>query len=307
MTAPPSDAIGPAEPIDRTRRRSPAVGAMRARDSVTSYGVLTVVSAILAAPFVFMVSIALSSDASVQKAAFTLIPREFEVANFVRVLGSDAQMGRWILNSLVIVVFACLGQMFVSAMVAYAFARLRAPGRSVLFAVLLSTMMVPAEVTIIPQFVLFRGLGWIDTLLPLIVPNLFGGAYNIFLMRQFVTRIPRELDEAAQVDGLGYLGIFVRIILPLMKPVLVAVGVFSFSFSWGWFFGPLIYLNTESKYPLALGVQFLAGTSTNAQTPPYNLVMVGALFLTLPMAAVYFFSQRYIYQVNLSTGSAGIR
>lgn len=294
-------------PTDGGQRRSQAVGTHRVRDATVSYGVLTVVSAILAAPFVFMVSIALSSDATVQKVSFTLIPREFHVENLIRVLSSDAQMARWILNSLIIVTFACLGQMFVSAMVAYAFARLRAPGRSALFVVLLSTMMVPIEVTIIPQFVLFRELDWIDTLWPLIVPNLFGGAYNIFLMRQFVTRIPRELDEAAQVDGLGYFGIFSRIVLPLMKPVVVAVGVFSFSFSWGWFFGPLIYLNTETKYPLALGVQFLSGTSTNAQTPPYNLVMVGALFLTVPMVAVYFFSQKYIYQVNLGAGSAGIR
>jgi multiple sugar transport system permease protein len=294
-------------PTDGGQRRSQAVGTHRGRDATVSYGVLTVVSAILAAPFVFMISIALSSDATVQKVSFTLIPREFHVENFIRVLSSDAQMARWILNSLIIVTFACLGQMFVSAMVAYAFARLRAPGRSALFVVLLSTMMVPIEVTIIPQFVLFRELDWIDTLWPLIVPNLFGGAYNIFLMRQFVTRIPRELDEAAQVDGLGYFGIFARIVLPLMKPVVVAVGVFSFSFSWGWFFGPLIYLNTETKYPLALGVQFLSGTSTNAQTPPYNLVMVGALFLTVPMVAVYFFSQKYIYQVNLGAGSAGIR
>lgn len=280
---------------------------LRRRDAAWSYSVLTVVSAVLAAPFVFMVSISLASDATVQKATFTLIPREFHVENFVRVLTADGQMLRWIGNSLIIVTFACLGQMFVSAMVAYAFARLRAPGKGLLFTLLLSTMMVPVEVTIIPQFVLFRQLGWIDTLLPLIVPHLFGGAYNIFLMRQFITRIPHELDEAAQVDGLGYFGIFARIVLPLMKPVLVAVGVFSFSWSWGWFFGPLIYLNTQSKYPLALGVQFLSGTSTNAQTPPYNLVMVGALFLTLPMVIVYFFSQKYIYQVNLSSGSAGIR
>lgn len=284
-----------------------AVGTLRRRDAAWSYGWLTAVSAVLSAPFVFMLSIALASDSTVQKATFTLLPREFHFENFVRVLASDAQMGRWILNSLIIVTFACLGQMFASAMVAYAFARLRAPGKGMLFVILLSTMMVPVEVTIIPQFVLFRELGWIDTLLPLIVPHLFGNAYNVFLMRQFITRIPRELDEAAYVDGLGYFGVWARIVLPLMKPVLVAVGVFSFAWSWGWFFGPLIYLSSQEKYPLALGVQFLAGTSTNAQTPPYNLVMVGALFLTLPMVIVYFFSQKYIYQVNLGTGSAGIR
>jgi multiple sugar transport system permease protein len=289
------------------RGRSRPVGTRRGRDAATSYGILTIVSALLAAPFVFMVSIALSSDATVQKATFTVLPREFHFENFARVMTSEAHMARWIFNSLVIAIFVCLGQMFVSAMVAFAFARLRAPGRQALFVVLLSTMMVPVEVTIIPQFILFRELHWIDTLYPLIVPSMFGGAYNIFLMRQFITRIPIELDEAAQVDGLGYFGIFARIMLPLMKPVIVAVGVFSFAFSWGWFFGPLIFLNTETKFPLALGVQFLSGTTSNAQTPPYNLVMVGALFLTVPMVAVYYFSQKYIYQVGLGAGSAGIR
>lgn len=272
-----------------------------------TYAVLTVVSAILAAPFVFMLSIALSSDATVQKSTFSFFPTEFHFDNFIRVLSSDAQVGRWLLNSIIIVVFACAGQMLSSAMVAYGFARLRAPGKGVLFTILLSTMMVPMEVTLVPQFVLFRQLGWIDTLFPLIVPQLFGGAYNIFLMRQFITRIPNELDESAQVDGMSYFGIFARIVLPLMKPVLIAVGVFSFSFSWGWFIGPLIYLNTESKFPLALGVQYLGGASTTAQTPPYNLVMVGALFLTLPMVIVYFFSQRYIYEVNVGAGSAAVR
>ena len=292
--------------LDEHGRGRP-VGTRRGRDAAASYGILTIVSALLAAPFVFMVSIALSSDATVQKATFTVIPREFHFENFVRVMTSEADMARWIFNSLVIVTFVCLGQMFVSAMVAYAFARLRAPGRQALFVVLLSTMMVPVEVTIIPQFILFRELHWIDTFFPLIVPSLFGGAYNIFLIRQFITRIPTELDEAAQVDGLGYFGIFSRIMLPLMKPVIVAVGVFSFASSWGWFFGPLIFLNTETKYPLALGVQYLTGTTTNAQTPPYNLVMVGALLLTVPMVAVYYFSQKYIYQVSLGAGSAGIR
>jgi multiple sugar transport system permease protein len=272
-----------------------------------TYAVLTVVSAILAAPFVFMLSIALSSDSTVQQSTFSFFPKELHFDNFIRVLSSDAHVGRWLLNSIIIVVFACAGQMLSSAMVAYGFARLRAPGKSVLFTILLSTMMVPMEVTLVPQFVLFRQLGWIDTLFPLIIPQLFGGAYNIFLMRQFITRIPNELDESAQVDGMSYFGIFARIVLPLMKPVLIAVGVFSFSFSWGWFIGPLIYLNTESKFPLALGVQYLGGASTTAQTPPYNLVMVGALFLTLPMVIVYFFSQRYIYEVNVGAGSAAVR
>lgn len=276
-------------------------------DKAGTYAMLTMLSAIFGAPFVFMISIAMASDRTTNQAAFTLIPREFGIDNFIRAFTSDIAMGRFVLNSLIIVTFACLGQVFVSAMVAYAFARLRAPGRGVLFVVVLSTMMVPWEVTLIPQFVIFSNLGWVDTLLPLIVPNFFGGAYNIFLMRQFITRIPAELDEAAQVDGLGYFATFRRIVLPLMKPVLVAVTVFTFSFNWGNFLGPLIYVSSENKMPLALGVQFLSGTTTNAQTPPYNLVMVGALLLTIPMIVVYYFGQRYIYELNITAGTASVR
>ncbi|HBX82309.1 MAG TPA: carbohydrate ABC transporter permease, partial [Propionibacteriaceae bacterium] len=127
---------------------------------------------------------------------------------------------------------------------------------------LLSTMMIPGEVLLIPQFVLFRNLGWIDTLLPIIVPNFFANAYNVFLMRQFITRIPVELSDAAMIDGLGRWGIFRRIVLPLMRPILFAVAIFTFTFNWGYFFGPLIYINSEEKMPLALGVQILSATTS---------------------------------------------
>lgn len=273
----------------------------------TRFAILTVVSAVLAAPLVFMVSIALSSDQTSREMTFTFFPREFEVANLVHAFTSDLPMGRFLLNSIILVAFACTGMVFSSALVAYGFAKLRAPGKSVLFVVLLSTMMIPGEVLLIPQFVLFRQLGWIDTLLPLIVPNFFANAYNVFLMRQFITRISGELSEAAMLDGLGHFGIFRRILLPLMTPVLVAVAIFTFTFNWGYFFGPLIYINSEEKMPLALGVQILSATSSGAQLPPWNLVMVGALLLVMPMIAVYHFGQRYLYESGLVGGSAGIK
>ena len=168
-------------------------------------------------------------------------------------------------------------------------------------------MMIPTEVTLIPQFVLFTKLGWVNTLLPMIVPNFFGGAYNIFLLRQFITRIPMELDEAAQIDGLNFFGIYLQIILPLIRPALVAVGIFTFVWNWGAFFGPLIYINDVSKMPLALGVQILSATNSAGQIPPWNLVMVGALVLTVPMILVYFFGQRFMDQLSLSGGSTGLK
>jgi multiple sugar transport system permease protein len=276
-------------------------------DAATSYALLTVLGALLAAPLLFMVSMALASDATTTQGRFSLIPREFEVGNFARIFDSGYNIGRFLLNSCIIALVAVVGQVLSSSIVAYGFARLRAPGKNALFLVLLSTMMIPGEVTLIPQFVIYRELGWLDTMLPLLVPHFFGGAYNIFLMRQFITRIPRELDEAAQVDGMGFMGIYVKIVLPLMTPVLVAVGVFVFSFAWGWFIGPLIYLNSEDKMPLALGVHLLSATSSAGQAPPWNMVMVGSLLLTVPMILVYFFSQRYIYELSLTAGSAGIR
>lgn len=272
-----------------------------------NYFVLTALGLLLAAPFVYMISMALSSDATSTRLTFTFLPQEYHFENFVRVFTSNLNFKQFLFNSLVLVFFAVIGQVMVSSLVAYAFARLRAPGKEILFIILLSTLMIPSEVTLIPQFILFTKLGWINTLLPMIVPNFFGGAYNIFLLRQFITRIPVELDEAAQIDGLNYFGIYVRIILPLIRPALVAVAIFTFVWNWGAFFGPLIYINDVSKMPLALGVQILSATNSAGQIPPWNLVMVGALVLTIPMIAVYFLGQRYMDQLSLTGGSAGIK
>lgn len=285
---------------------------MRARDAArgsqaTRFAILTVVAAILFAPFVFLVSIALSSDARSLASDFTFVPSDWEFSNFLRVFDSSVPIGQFFLNSVAISVLSCIGMVTSSALAAFAFARLRAPGKNGLFLVLLATMMIPAEVILIPQFVLFRNLGWINTWLPLVVPMFFAGAYNVFLMRQFISRIPRQLDEAAMIDGVGMFGIFGRIIMPLMRPVLVAVGTFTFTFAWGNFMGPLIYLNSQEKYPLALGIQIISATSTDAQPPPWNMVMVGALMLILPMLVVYYFGQRYIYEIGITGGSAGLR
>lgn len=276
-------------------------------EKIFTYFVLTALGALLAAPFVYVISMALASDATASKLTFTFIPHEFHWENFVRVFTTRLNFGQFLSNSAILVFFSIIGQVFVSSLVAYAFARLRAPGKEVIFIILLSTMMIPTEVTLIPQFILFRKLDWINTLLPLIVPNFFGGAYNIFLLRQFITRIPAELDEAAQIDGLNYFGIYIRIILPLIQPALIAVAIFTFVWNWGAFFGPLIYVNEVEKMPLALGVQILSATNSAGQIPPWNLVMVGALVLTIPMILVYFFGQRFMDQLSLTGGSTGIK
>lgn len=271
------------------------------------YAVLTIAAAVLTAPLVFMVSIALSSSRTSQQLSFTFFPTEFEFSNFARAFDGTIPMGLFLANSLIISVASVIGMTISSALVAFGFARLRAPGKNVIFVLLLATMMIPVEVLIIPQFVIFRNLGWIDTLLPLIVPNFFAHAYNVFLMRQFISRIPSELDEAGMIDGLGPFGVFRRLVLPLMTPVLVAVGIFTFTSTWGNFLGPLIYINSEERMPLALGIQVLSSTSAGAQIPPWNLVMVGAVFLTIPPLLVYYFGQKYLYETGIVAGSAGLK
>lgn len=271
------------------------------------YAILTVVSAILAAPLIFVISIALSSDATVNQLAFSFWPHEWHWENFVTVWSNKLPVGRFILNSLMIVIPDVIFLTLSSAMVAYGFARLHAPGKNILFMIVLSTMMIPGQVLTIPQFIEFRTLGWVNTILPLVIPNLFANAYNVFLMRQFITRIPEELDEAAEIDGLGYFGIFWRIILPQMRPVLTAVAVFTFNANWGNFMGPLIYINDDQKMPLALGLKMMTATGNAAQTPPWNMIMVGSLILIIPVLLVYYFSQRYLYESGLTFGSAGIK
>ena len=280
---------------------------IRLPEKITTYAILTALSGLLSAPLLYVFSIALASDETTYLAKFTFIPHEFHFENFIRIFQLDLNFSRFFLNSLTLVIFAMIGQIISSSMVAYGFARLRAPGKNFLFIVLLRTMMIPGEVTMIPSFILFRYLGWINTLLPLIVPNFFTNAFNVFLLRQFISRIPAELDEAAQIDGLGFFGIYSRIILPLIKPALIAIGIFTFTWNWGWFMGPLIYINDFNKAPLALGVQILSATSTSSQVPPWNMVMVGSMLLTLPMLLVYFFGQKYMDEFGVIGGSSAIK
>jgi multiple sugar transport system permease protein len=304
LTAPSESTEAPVPPAPK-RRRVRDAGAFRA--SPFTYGTLIVVSAVLSMPLVFLVSVALSSDQTVNTNSFTIFPSEFEWENFTKVFTTSLPMGQFLLNSIIISTGAVVGQVLSSGLIGYAFARLRAPGKNFLFMVVLATMMIPHQITMIPQFILFKELGWVNTFLPLIVPNFFSNAFNIFLMRQFVSRLPREIDEAAMVDGLGYFGVYRRIMLPMLAPALIAVGIFTLTATWGDFMGPLIYLNDESKMSLALGVQYIVSTSQAMQLPPWNLVMVGSILLTVPMIAVYYLGQRYLYEMDISGGSSGIK
>lgn len=283
--------------------KAPHIRSRRFASKASVYIVLLFGTTLMVLPLLWMISTSLSPNQYATTFPPKFLPTSLYFGNYVKAFSSN-HLGHSLFNSLVIVVPSMIGQIFASSAAAYAFARLKAPGKTVLFIITLSTLMIPGEVTIIPQFIMFRYFHWINTFWPLIVPNLVGNAYNIFLMRQFFSSIPREYDEAAKLDGLGFFGIWWRIILPLSIPAMVTVGVFTFTYWWGSFLAPLIYINNPKLYPLALGLYMLTQTSNANQVPAWNLIMAGGMMLTIPMVLVYFFSQRFLYEGSNFLGRA---
>jgi multiple sugar transport system permease protein len=204
-------------------------------------------------------------------------------------------------NTLLLVVLGVVGTLLSSSIVAYGFARIRFPGRDVLFKVLLATMMLPGAVTLVPQFLLFRSLGWIDTLFPLWVPAFFASAFNVFLLRQFFSQIPVELEEAGRIDGAGVFRTFWTIMLPQVKPALAVVAIWTFIGAWNNFMGPLIYVNSPENMPLSYAVQLFQGDRGGEP----GLMMAFATLTTLPVIAVFFFAQRYFIEGVALTGLGG--
>jgi len=208
---------------------------------------------------------------------------------------------RYVSTSLFLVLLNIAGTLFSCSLVAYAFARLQWPGRDFSFALMLATMMIPAQVTMIPHFLIIRWLGWYNTLTPLWIGSLFAGAFNVFLLRQFMKGIPRDLEDAARIDGCGFWRVYWHIMLPLVKPTLAAIGIFTFMGVWNDFMGPLVYLSDQELYPLSLGLYAFnvqAGSSI-------SMMMAGSLLMTLPVVVIFFFAQRYFIQGVTLTGMKG--
>lgn len=204
-------------------------------------------------------------------------------------------------NTLIIVVFSVIGTILSCSIVAYAFSRMRFPGRDLLFGVLLSTMMLPAAVTLLPTFLIFRTLGWIDTLLPLWVPSFFASAFNVFLLRQFFKGIPAELEDSAKIDGCTYLKTFWSVMLPQIKPALAVIGIWTFMASWNNFMGPLIYINSPEKMPISYAVQLF---SSDRQAEP-ELIMAFGTMSMIPVLLLFFFAQRYFIEGVTLSGLGG--
>lgn len=204
-------------------------------------------------------------------------------------------------NTLFLTLMTVVGTLLSSSLVAYSFARLRWPGRETLFIVLLATMMIPGAVTMMPQFLIYRSLGWIDTLRPLWVASFFGSAFNIFLLRQFFMSIPTELEDAAKIDGCGPFGIYWRIMMPLVKPALAAIAIMGVLGAWNNFQGPLIYLSSQEKMPLAYALQLYQ--QQHGGEP--GLLMAASTMVVLPIIVLFFFTQRYFIEGVSLTGMGG--
>jgi ABC-type glycerol-3-phosphate transport system permease component len=275
----------------------------RQRARITLSTLVILLGALLMlAPLVWMVSTSLKDEGDVFLIPVQWIPKRILWSNYPAAL-TFVPYARYFLNSVVVTGLAVLGTVLSSSLVAFAFARLRGPGKNLLFIILLSTLMLPGEVTLVPVYLLFRNLGWLDTYLPLIVPSWFGGsAFYIFLLRQFFLTLPTELDDAAKIDGASLFHIYTRIVMPLSKPALATVAIFSFFTHWNAFLPPLIYLNTSEKYTLPIGLRLYLSTLSNSH---WNYLMGATVVAIIPPLVLFFISQRFFIQGAVLSGVKG--
>jgi multiple sugar transport system permease protein len=274
---------------------------------VVIYGLLLVLGAAFALPFVWLATTSLKTEANAYVIPPNLIPNPLIWENYqVAIFGFPLLRSTAV--TMYILVGAMVGTILTASLTAFGFARLRFPGRDVLFVLVLSTMMIPYYVELIPQYLLFRMIGWVDTPLPLIVPAYFGGgAFYIFLLRQFFMSIPIDLDEAARIDGANYLRVFWQILIPLSIPVTATAAVLTFMAQWNEFLYPFIYLNTKSKYTLAIGIRYfqaVAGFADETE-PKYHLLMAASVMMTAPIIILFFLAQRYLVQGIVMSGIKG--
>ena len=270
---------------------------------------LVVVCALAIAPFLWLLSTSLKTLDNAMLYPPQWLPNPFRWQNYHEVLTSPKiEFLLWMRNTLVIAVFGVTGTVISSALVAYGFAKMRFKGRGVLFAVMLSTMMVPFPVTMVTLFSIFRwmtdhtGIQWLGTIKPLWVPMWFGSAFNIFLLRQFFLTIPDDLSEAARIDGCSEFGIFWRVILPLSRPALTVVALFAFMGIWNDFLGPLVYLQRPDQFTLALGLQNFQ--SQHGGTP-WHLLMAASVLVILPVIILFFLAQKTFIEGIATTGMKG--
>ncbi len=269
------------------------------------YVPILLLGALFMGPFLWTVGSSFKHPTEIYVFPPLLWPSEMQWQNW-REVWTQVPFARFARNSVVVTGAAVLGQILSTTLVAYGFARFRFPTRDFLFMVVLSTMILPFEVLLIPQFLIFRELGWLDSYKPLIVPFYFGaGPFFIFLMRQFFLTIPLDLDQSARLDGAHSLRILWSIILPLSRPALATVAIFSFLANWDSFLGPLIYLNTMEKYTLPLGLRFFQLVAFAGGAPREHLLMAASLTVSIPGITLFVVAQKYFVRGIVLSGIKG--
>jgi multiple sugar transport system permease protein len=261
---------------------------------------LVVGSLLYAFPFFWMVSTSLKIPENIYLDPPQWIPNPVAWSNYIEIF-DVGPVWAWIYNSTLITVVSVVARTLSSILVAYGFARFKFPGSRILFFLLLSSLMLPGHVTIIPRFLMFRDWQWLDTFWPLITPNFFGAAFSVFLIRQFLMTLPREIDEAAEIDGATSWDILWRLLVPLSKPVIATVAVFTFIDSWNEFFEPFIYLSSPDKLTLAVGIRWFR---TQYETQ-FHLMMAISVVAVLPIIVAFLFTQKYFIRGIALTGLKG--
>ena len=291
--------------IAEQRRRAKSAGKERGISKVLVYTIIVVIAAAFGLPFVWAVFTSLKTPQEIYLFPPRLFPERFMWSNYVEIW-RQAPLERWLLNTGVITLVTMVGELLTASLVGYGFARFRFPGRDILFIVVLSTLMLPQQITVIPVFLMFKTLGWLDSFKPLMVPSWFGGgAFAIFLFRQFLLTLPMEYDEAAKLEGAGSLRIYWRILAPLCGPVFVTLAIFSFLYHWNDYFHPLIFLNSTDKLTLSLGLSYFQRTAEAGGAPTEHLLMAASMAMTFPCLVLFLVLQRYFVRGIVMSGLKG--
>jgi ABC-type glycerol-3-phosphate transport system permease component len=271
--------------------------------SIVVHVVVLALGLMFAFPFYWMIITSFKTPGELDLIPPSLFPLEPHPQNYPDALLKPSRyFPTFFINTFVYTFLGILGRLISNTLVAYGFARIPFKGRKFLFVLVLSTLMIPYDVLLIPQYLLFKQFGWLDSLLPLVVPTFFGSAFYIFLLRQFFMTIPREIDEAATIDGANHFDIFWRIMLPLSRPILITVFALSFVNFWNDFIGPLIYINSTERTMLSVALRLfiVPGTET-----PMHLLMAASVITVLPVIVVFLFCQRAFVRGIAMTGLKG--
>ncbi|WP_104173342.1 carbohydrate ABC transporter permease [Arthrobacter sp. Y81] len=284
--------------------KSESVGAKRIKSAIFHVVALALTGVVLY-PALWMVASSFKPNSEIGGANTSLWSNNFSFDNFVTAMDGIGGVStlQFFTNSLILAIGAVVGTILSASVSAYAFARIKFPGRSVFFGMMIATLLLPFHVVIIPQYIVFQQLGLVDTYIPLLIGKfLAADAFFVFLMVQFMRNLPAELDEAARIDGAGHVRIFTAIMLPLMKPALISTSIFSFIWSWNDFLGPLLYLNTPEKYPLPLALRLFVDQT---QSSDYGAMIAMSVLALLPVLIFFLVFQRYIVEGVSTQGLKG--